>query len=311
MEKVMRKILTLAVFAVAVVTAFAILPNQNQKQTKVQEQHDLSSYPVADYESSVEPSDFNLRRFRESRGKRHNIRLRASDNVDVRQLMITERSKSSWGGPPSHAPVEPALPATQSAAVIVGEVTNAQAYLSEDKTAIYSEFTVRIDEVLKNNSAVALAPNGSITTVRNGGAVRFPSGKVIQRGSGGKPFPLSQRKYVFFLSYESEGDDYPIITAYELSGGLVSPLDGIDIDGRLLEPYAGYQEYRGAAEKTFLNKVRDAIEPLAKLVEPETRKTNSENHGMSRITLKALANSSPGLRFGNPGKRISILKTQL
>lgn len=253
----MTKILIVAVFAVAG-TTFAILPNQNDKHTKVHEQHDVRTYPVADY-SATEPSDLNLRRLRKARAKRKNLQLRATDNVDVSQFKLTERSKSSWGGPPSHAPVEPALPVSQSAAVVVGEVTDAQAFLSEDKTTVYSEFTISVEEVLKNNSAATITAGASITTLRNGGALRFPSGKVIQRGSGGKPFPVIHRKYVFFLTYESDGEDYLIITAYELRGGIVFPLDGFDLDGTLLEPYSEYQKYKGVDELTFLNKVRQAI----------------------------------------------------
>lgn len=168
--------------------------------------------------------------------------------------MLTEESASSWGGPPTHAPVEPALSAAKSDAVIIGEVAESKAYLSEDRTSVYSEFTVRIEEVLKDSTSVALAPGTSIITVRPGGAVRFSSGKVIQRGFGGKPFPLTNAKYLFFLTYESNGQDYPIITAYEFRKGVISPLDGFDIDGRLLEPYAEYQQYNGWNEADFVNK---------------------------------------------------------
>jgi hypothetical protein len=254
----MTKSLILALTMAAMGAAFAVLPTQDQKQPKLHEQHDKSTYPVADYEET-EPSDLNLRRLRKARAKRRNVTLRAGDSVDVREIMITERSRSSWGGPPSHAPVEAGLPASQSAAIVVGEVTDAQAFLSEDKVSVYSEFTVRVVEVLKNNTGVPLTLGSAITTVRRGGAVRFSSGEVIQKGTGGKPFPLKNRKYVLFLRYESEGEDFPIITAYELRGGIVLPLDGLDIDGRLLEPYAAYQEFKGMDEVRFLTKVREAL----------------------------------------------------
>lgn len=256
----MKKILILAMTAVvvAVGSTLAMLLPQDQKQTKVHEQHDKSTYPVADYDAK-EPSDLKMQSLRRARGKRHNIQLRATEKVDIRRLMLTEESYSSWGGPPSHAATEPALPASQSDVIVVGKLTNAQAFLSEDKTSVYSEFTVLVDEILKNNSSLALTSGNSITTVRTGGAVRFPSGKIIQRGFGGKPFPLTNRKYVFFLKYETEEQDYPIVTAYEFRDGLVFPLDGFDIDGRLLEPYAEYQKYKGWDEALFLNRIREAI----------------------------------------------------
>jgi ABC-type antimicrobial peptide transport system permease subunit len=256
----MKRILILTVFAVAlgVGTTIAMLSPQGSKQTKVHEQHDKTTYPIADYEAQ-EPSDLNSQNVRKARAKRHNIQLRASDKVDINRLKLNEDSKSSWGGPPSHAATEPGLPASQSDVIVVGKVSTGQAFLSEDKTSIYSEFTVLVDGILKNNSSFTLTPGNSITTVRTGGALRFPSGKIIQRGFGGKPFPLINRTYVFFLKYENEEQDYPIITAYELRAGVVYPLDGFDIDGRLLEPYAEYQKFKGWDEASFLNKIREAI----------------------------------------------------
>jgi hypothetical protein len=44
---------------------------------------------------------------------------------------------------------EQALPTHISNAVVIGEVTDAKAYLSEDRTSVYSEFTIRVGEVLK------------------------------------------------------------------------------------------------------------------------------------------------------------------
>lgn len=256
----MSRILIFAVFAAALSVAarIAMLPTQDPKQTKVHEQHDKSTYPIADYDGK-EPADLNMQALRRARAKRHNIQLGATVKVDVRRLMLTEQSNSSWGGPPSHAAIEPALPASQSDVIVVGQVTSAQAFLSEDKTNVYSEFTILIDEILKNNSSIGLTAGNTLTAVRSGGAVRFPSGKVIQRGFGGKPFPLLNGRYVFFLNYEKEQQDYPIITAYELRGGVVFPLDGFDIDGRLLEPYAQYQQYKGWNEADFLSKVRESI----------------------------------------------------
>jgi hypothetical protein len=145
----MTRILMFTVFAaaLAVGATIAMLPTQVAKQPKVNEQHDQSTYPIADYEAK-EPSDFNLQSLRKARGKRHNLQLRPTDKVDIRRLMLTEQSKSSWGGPPSHAAIEPALPASQSDVILVGQVRHAQAFLSEDKTNISSGFTVAVIEIL-------------------------------------------------------------------------------------------------------------------------------------------------------------------
>jgi hypothetical protein len=155
--------------------------------------------------------------------------------------------------------------------VIIGEVADAQAYLTEDKTGIYSEFVVRVEEVLKNSATPPLVPDSSISAMRGGGAVRFPSGKVIRKGQPYKPLPRVGRRYVFFLKYNNDGgQDFKIITAYELRESRVFPLDGEPLQGIVLEPYAAYQKYRDADQATFLNEVREAInQALANTPEKE------------------------------------------
>jgi hypothetical protein len=251
-------ILFLALFGAAVMMRLPGLRGQNQSGTtsSAQENPNQNPYPLTEYTAS-EPSNPQKKAIRHSRGKRNNLRF--ANSKDSERFRITERAESSWGGPPFDVPPESALPASESEAVVIGEVTDAKAYLSEDKTNIYSEFTVNINEVLKDNSSALLTPGTSIDAERYGGAVRFPSGKVIKRGANGKPFPRVGRRYLFFLNYNNEGQDFSIITAYELRAGRVFPLDGLSLDDTVLPQYAAYQNYKDAEEAAFLNDVRDAV----------------------------------------------------
>src|ERR1044072_2583016 len=43
-----------------------------------------------------------------------------------------------------------AIPSVRSDAIVIGKVIEAQAHLSNDKTGIYSEFTIEVTEVIKN-----------------------------------------------------------------------------------------------------------------------------------------------------------------
>ncbi|HEY9401449.1 MAG TPA: hypothetical protein VIQ24_02055 [Pyrinomonadaceae bacterium] len=244
---------------VAAVTATAGLrgQKQNNSTSPALEKAKEDFYAVTDY-TAPEPIDPQKRELRRARNARYN--MRPEKGVDPKLFKLTEERESSFGGPPSHAPVEPSLPAAQSDAVIIGEVSDAQAYLTEDKTGIYSEFTVRVGEVLKNSTTTPLGSDSSISAIRGGGAVRFPSGKVIRYGQHGKPLPRTGRRYVFFLKYNNdEGQDFKIITAYELRDGQVFPLDGLNLVGRVETAYAAYQKHRGAVEAVFLDEVRDAI----------------------------------------------------
>jgi hypothetical protein len=60
--------------------------------------------------------------------------------------------------------------------VVLGIVTSRDAYLSEDRTGIYSEFTVLVSEVFKDPTKTIIS-GMPISVNRTGGAVRFKSGK--------------------------------------------------------------------------------------------------------------------------------------
>jgi hypothetical protein len=250
-----------AVLVVSTATILATLRSQNKDQkspdSPALEKAKADFYTVADY-GAQEPANAQKRALRRAREKRYN--MRPEKGVDPKRFMITEDRQSSFGAPRHPPLIEPPLPAAQSDAVLVGEVLDAQAYLTEDKTSVISEFTVQITSVLKNNLASPFSAGGSITVNRAGGSVRFSSGKIIQIGHGGKPLPRIGRQYAFFLKYNNdEGQDFRVITAYELRAGRVFPLDGINLIGNVETAYSAYEKYKDAEEAAFLNDVRDSI----------------------------------------------------
>lgn len=151
-----------------------------------------------------------------------------------------------------------ALPVDQSSAIVVGRVSEAQAYLSNDKTGVYSEFTIQIDSVLKNDRRMPLKSGGSVAAEREGGRVRFPSGKIILSQTRGQGMPLPGHSYILFLTHDfdfhgSHDDAFHLLTGYELRGGRVSPLDNLGGGTHPMETY------RGTDEKRFMNDLRAAI----------------------------------------------------
>ncbi|PYS23638.1 MAG: hypothetical protein DMF72_08800 [Acidobacteria bacterium] len=246
-------LLFLVVLTVACVAVLA-LRAQRQTRSRAQEQYDPSNTPTTDYDKP-EPSDPEKRKLRQIRGNRFKLK---DKNVDSKRFEVTEERQSGFGAFEIHAKPEPAIPAAQSNAIVIGEVTDAEAFLSTDKTSIYSEFTVKIGEVLKGISPTVF-PGAPITAIRGGGAVRFPSGKVVWEAFNGKPFPRIGRRYVFFLKYDAEARDFSILTAYELSDGRISPLDGLYTTGEVVPQLADHQKFSGVDETTFLATVRQAI----------------------------------------------------
>ena len=86
-----------------------------------------------------------------------------------------------------------------SSQIIIGTVTDRKAFLSNDKTAVYSEFTVQVEQVLKGQADNLLMPQNTIAVQSSGGAIRFPSGKILRRGNIFERMPLLNKQYLFFL----------------------------------------------------------------------------------------------------------------
>ena len=218
----------------------------------------LEEFPIVDL-NAPEPADPDKRARRHARNKRYdNTNL---DAENVKAFAFQENTGAiSLGLPSAHSPVEPAFPITQSDVIVIGEVTNAEAQISNDKTNVFSEFTVLIKEVYKNNAFASLTPECVITVERYGGRVRLPSGKIIVRGFLHQSMPQTGRKYIFFLKNNEEVQTYSVITGYELRHGRVIPLDGNRlIEGEGFPQLSEYDRYEGANEATFLKEIKDAI----------------------------------------------------
>jgi hypothetical protein len=155
----------------------------------------------------------------------------------------------------THWPAEPAFPVTTDV-IVIGTVREAKAYLSTDRTSIYSEVSLSIEEILKAAPQHRLRINGRVTADRFGGAVRFPSGKILRQGSVGRNIPTLGHRFLLFLKDTEEGG-LSIVTGYELTGKEVIPLDGLE--GNNDSVYKNYEKLRHTSEASLLEAVRKAI----------------------------------------------------
>lgn len=146
-----------------------------------------------------------------------------------------------------------ALPFEQSDVVLIGGVMSTRAHLSNDKTGIYSEFDVQVEEVLKDTAKDSINVGGTVYLERFGGAVRFPSGVIQKYETTGQGMPIVGQRYLFFLKRINE-TDFSLVTGYQLDGEIVSPLDGAVVEeGKGVYPFDVYQ---GSDVATFLRTVR-------------------------------------------------------
>src|SRR5262249_9946043 len=205
----------------------------------------MSDGPIADYEHSTPP--VHTRQRRNEYYSRH------------MPWVIKEpppADKPGWTGTflTNHSLLYlPPIPAAESDVVAIGNVTDAHAYLTDDRSGIYSEFTTQISEVLKSNTAW-IAPEKTVALEREGGVVKFASGRTYAYKLDHQNMPQTGRHYVFFLKYKPDIDAFEIITAYHVRKGRVVPLD----DAENLNKYADTEV------ENFIARVRSAVLESAK-----------------------------------------------
>jgi hypothetical protein len=232
--------------------AIASPSQQDAKATRAKITKQATDHiPIVDYENSVSistDSDPRARALRTAKGKHYATRVKGfiADRDSGERSILAFR----YLGP------LPALPVGRSAVIALGEIVDAQAYLSDDKTGVYSEFSVRIEEVFKNDNLAPLFPGSLVVTERYGGRVRFRSGHVILYGNREQGFPRQGGRYVFFL--ERNDQEYLILTAYELLSGRVYPLDGKSAPGGEGSDWAG-DAYLEVDPARFLGDLKRAL----------------------------------------------------
>ncbi len=149
------------------------------------------------------------------------------------------------------------LPADRSDVVVEGIVADSKAFLSEDKTGVYSEFTLGVARVLKVAPGFSVNLGDMIMIERFGGRVRYPSGQVIRCRIEGQGVPIVGRRYLFFLS-RADQDSYKLLTAYEIQGQKVYALDGSRINSRGKGDWK-FDQHNGEDLDSFMGKVGRAV----------------------------------------------------
>lgn len=138
----------------------------------------------------------------------------------------------------------PALPVAKSDAIVIGEVLSAEPHHSENNLNVFTNFEVRLGEVLKGGNLSA----GSVINVQRIGAfVKYPDGRRVLFRLGGNGMPVVGERYAFFL--KSLDEDYSIITGYEFGPEGMMPLDNSN----------QFERYQGKNENDFINELRNAV----------------------------------------------------
>ena len=193
---------------------------------------DFKNFPIVDLGASL-PVDEPAKATRARKSKKYNNKSLSEISEASNVTFLANEALINL----------PALPVDRSSAVLVGEIVDAKAYLSEDRTGVYSEFEVRIQTVFKNNTKQVLGVGKSLVVERFGGRVRLPSGKLFIAAIDNQDMPRVGGKYLLFLTNDFIGakhsdEDFNILLGYELKGGKVFSLDRTSSN----HPIARYNE---------------------------------------------------------------------
>jgi hypothetical protein len=282
----------LAVVAVTCVTAVAALrfqtkndspPAQHRsKPLKFDKDEFWSQFPVADYQAS-EAEDPDKRARRKEKGRR----------FDKRYMVARPEDRGKTRGATMVNDWEvglPALPVAQSDLIVVGEIVEAQAHLSDDKTGVYSDFTVRLEETLKGVESAGLSPGSLIVAEREGGRVRYAPDDIKLYNIAGKGMPRVGRRYVLFVKVIGGEQDYQIVTGYELQAGRVFPLDMRDTSR------SKFDVYWDVDQASFMETLRDAIAAAAPATPAKGMRAHETPQAarLIRVALSAALMCFPG-----------------
>jgi hypothetical protein len=147
-------------------------------------------------------------------------------------------------------PQEPrGIPGVSATAIVIGTVVSGRAFATEAHNYVYTDYRIRVDEILKQDPAANLAVGGEVVAAREGGAIHFPSGHITNYITQGHGLPGIGSQYILFLQAIPDVSEYDIIfdAGYQLKDGRVYSLDDVNA------------EYDGLAAVIFLGRITKAV----------------------------------------------------
>jgi hypothetical protein len=237
MKKRYKTLLVLSfVVAIGIFGMSRIVDSQVNNNRPDQIQDDT---PIVDF-NLPESANIEERDIRLKRGNKYRTNAVLSSLEDLPAVLDL---------PQSHTPPENPLPVQQSDLIVSGKIINSRAFVTPDKTGVYSEFEIKIDQIFKNINQ-SITTGLTINADRAGGYLRFPSGKIQKRGIYGHNLPRKNVPYIIFLKWNEDGRNFSIITGYEIQENRVLPLDGIN--GRNPQFLERFDRYKNADLNEFI-----------------------------------------------------------
>lgn len=238
--------LTIALLVLVCATLGLTLGRQSQSQSEIEKGTEYAKqlqarrlrFPTADYDEPDLPDPKKNEALKEKKLRKNTYKLVARNPPDWQSESVASNEGELDF---------PALPVAQSAYIVLGKVTSAQAHLSENKKTVYSEFKVSVERVFKTASS-SISEGTEIVVDRIGGFVKHPNGRTVLYRISGMNMPLTGERYLLFLTSTNQ-QDLSILTAYEFGVNGTSPLD----------EWPHFEKYRGVTEGSLVQTLRDSL----------------------------------------------------
>lgn len=205
-------------------------------------------------EEAPEPSDPRERAARRAKNARYNTGGR---DITTLGPGVESFAEQTW-------PRVEFIPTSESAAVLTGAVVKLQPYLSEDRSRIYTEIEIQVEDVLKGRADGPLSAANTLVIDRLGGALKLRTGSVVRDDThvDGLGKTHVGRRYVFFAERVNEAGDLSLIKSYELRDGKVFTNDSRE--GKPISSLPGVPEawaYEAAFVEAVRHEVRKEVKP--------------------------------------------------
>jgi len=117
----------------------------------------------------------------------------------------------------------PEIKEVQNRVILTGAFTGHRSVLSASEFSLYTEVTLRVDEVFDDQSSSGHPfRNRDITLLLSGGTVTLRSGRILSHNTPPRRLFLEpDHKYLLVLSYHSDGDFYQYLDDWDISDGTV------------------------------------------------------------------------------------------
>jgi hypothetical protein len=138
-------------------------------------------------------------------------------------------------------------------AVVIGKIQNKLSQISESQDFVFTDYEMRVAEVLKDNEASPTQPGTNLIITRPGGTIRM-NGKTVEAiDNAFEPFTL-EGQYLLFLRF------IPATGAYKALGSKSSfQLRGKEIRKLTKETVSLESETNGTDVDAFVNEIRTVL----------------------------------------------------